>query len=97
MSNIVAGTMTKKGKTPRYPTADEIRQAVISRADEFSRLTGKTKSVIGQQAVNDPAFIADVEAGRNITINLYKRFMDWLDDNWPEPSRVRAPAGRKTA
>lgn len=86
---MVFGIMPKP-KPIAYPTEDEIRSALIRRAEEFSRLTGMTKTDIGLQAVNDGAFLGQVEKDRNFGIKLYKRFMDWLDDHWPEPSKRAA-------
>jgi len=77
-----------------FPSEQEIRDAVVRRADEFSRLTGMSKTEIGKRAVNDGAFLNQVAAGRNFTINLYRRLMDWLDENWPRQShRVRPKGG----
>jgi len=70
-----------------FPTEQEIRDALIQRADEFSRQTGIPKTEIGKRAVNDGAFLGQVAEGRNFTINLYRRLMDWLDANWPEPEQ----------
>lgn len=67
-----------------YPSDSEIRAALLRRADEFIRLTGSTKSAIGKDAVNDPAFLGQVAAGRNFTIGMYQRVMAYLDANWPK-------------
>jgi hypothetical protein len=84
-------------KKVEYPTDAEIRAAIARRAADYSELTGTALSAIGQQAVSDPAFVTDVAEGRNITLKLYKRFMDWLDDHWPTPAQIRAQAERKSA
>ena len=73
-------------KNPIYPTEDELRAALLARADEFTKLTGMTRTQIGLEAVNDGAFLGQVEKDRNFGIKLYSRFMSWLDDHWPEPA-----------
>ncbi len=72
-----------------FPNEQEIRDALIRRAEEFSRQTGMSKTEIGKRAVNDGAFLSQVAEGRNFTIRLYRRLMDWLDTNWPEPETRR--------
>jgi hypothetical protein len=73
----------------RFLTKQEIRDALVGRADEFGRLTGKSKSEIGKLAVNDGAALSRIEAGGNFTVDLYGRFMDWFDKHWPQ-RRVKA-------
>jgi hypothetical protein len=79
-----------------FPREQEIREALVRRAEEFSRQTGISKTEIGKRAVNDGAFLGQVAEGRNFTIKLYRRLMDWLDANWPEPEMRRAKAKRGT-
>jgi hypothetical protein len=73
------------------PNHDTIRDAMVACAREYVRLTGNPISAVGKNAVNDPAFISQVEKGRNFTIEMYRRVMSWLDDNWPPESRHRRP------
>lgn len=81
-------------RTISFPTDEEIRAALIRRAEEFSRLTGIPKTEIGKLAVNDAAVLGQIAEGRNFTINLYRRLMDWLDTEWPRaPRRPRAKGG----
>lgn len=68
---------------PAYPTEDEIREALIRRATKFCELTGSSITAVGQQAVNDTAFIHDIKNGKNFTVARFQRAMDWLDENWP--------------
>ena len=82
---------------PDYPSEGEIRAALIRRADEFTRLTGLPKSVVGKEAVNDPAFLSQVAGGRNFTVGLYRRVMDWLDENWPKDGDPKAKAPERAA
>jgi hypothetical protein len=72
-----------------FPTEQEIRDALVRRADEFSRQTGMSKSEIGKLALNDGAFLNQVRKGRNFTIMVYRRLMDWLDANWPDREEQR--------
>lgn len=66
-----------------YPSELKIREALIQRTEEFSRLTGTARTTISKSAVNDPAFLSRVVNGSNFTIGLYTRVQNWLDDNWP--------------
>lgn len=77
-----------------YPREQEIRDALVRRAEEFSRQTGIPRTEIGKRAVNDGAFLGQVAAGRNFTIKLYRRLMDWLDQNWPEAETRRTRSRR---
>lgn len=69
-----------------YPTADAVRDALLRRADEFTKLTGVPRSAIGKQSINSPGLLSQVENGRNITFGTYERVMSWLDHNWPRAS-----------
>lgn len=71
-----------------YITDARIRAELLNRSDRFCALTGKSKSVIGKQAVNDAALLKDVEEGRNFTVGTYQRVMDWLSENWPAPETI---------
>lgn len=72
-----------------YPSEADIRQALVSRADQFCEITGRTRSEIGKSAINDGAFISRAADGRNFTMDTYRRVMDWLDANWPAPIEQR--------
>lgn len=78
------------------PSSDDIRQGLIDRVNEFVRLTGMTKSEIGKRAVQDVAFISELEAGRNITLKSYERLRAFLDEHWPKngaaPDNQRSPS-----
>lgn len=76
-----------------FPSEKAIRGALLARAHEFSRLTGMSAADIGKRAINDPAFLYQVEEGRNFTILTYRRFMAWLDKRWPADD-VPMPASR---
>jgi hypothetical protein len=73
----------------RPPSESEIRTALLRKISRFSRLTGMSRTAIGLAAVNDGAFVPDVEDGRNVTIGTYQRCLDWLDANWPTDKAVR--------
>lgn|SRR5215813_11358124 len=62
-----------------YPRADEIREALLSRADALARLTGLSRSVISKKALNDTSFLHKVAAGGNFTVRSYERLMAWID------------------
>jgi hypothetical protein len=73
----------------KIPSADDLRRGLLAQLDEFAKLSGMTKSEIGKNAVNDVAFISDLEAGRNITLKLYDRVRSYIDNNWPDRSALR--------
>lgn len=66
-----------------YPTEHKIRVSLVSRVDEFIRITGSNKSKIGLGAVKDPAAISRIAAGGNFTIGTYGRIQKYLDRRWP--------------
>lgn len=67
-----------------YPSAANIRAALLLRAASFRRKTGMPLSAIGKNAINDSAFLFAVAEGRNLTLRTYQRVMDWIDQNQPE-------------
>lgn len=77
-----------------YPTATEIRTALVKRAKEFSDLTGTPITSIGKQALNDSAFFTRLEAGSNTSLETYQKVHDWLTKHWPKakPSSPRTTA-----
>jgi hypothetical protein len=54
-------------------------------------MTGMPRSEIGIRALNDPSFLAQVEAGRNIKIRTFESFILWLDQHWPNGTADPAP------
>lgn len=66
-----------------YPRYEQIRDALVERTREFTRLTGTSISAVGREAVSDTSFIADVEKGLSFTVGKYQRMHSWLDKNWP--------------
>jgi hypothetical protein len=42
------------------------------------------KYQIGLLALNDPAFIGQIEQGRNFKVRTFDNFMSWLDSHWPD-------------
>jgi hypothetical protein len=61
------------------PTADDIRQKLLDRADAFARKHEISLSRIGLEALRDSKFLSEVRAGRNFTIGSYQAVMDWID------------------
>jgi hypothetical protein len=41
---------------------------------------------IGQRSLNDPGFLSQLEAGRNIRLRTFETFMTWLGVHWPADS-----------
>lgn len=62
------------------PTSDEIRNALMARAEAHASSKKISLSTIGLRAVNDSKFFAQVKDGRGFNINTYQRVMDWLDE-----------------
>jgi hypothetical protein len=74
-----------------YPTANDLRVALLQRAETFCALTGTSLSAIGRTAVNDGSLLFEIQKGRNFTVGTYTTVMGWLDANWPQPS-IQMPA-----
>jgi hypothetical protein len=79
---------------PAYPSVQTIREAMLMRAREFSRISGLSVADIGQLALNDTAFLYKVSQGRNFNLDTYRKLMAWLDRRWPSDS-VPAPNGAR--
>lgn len=62
------------------PTGEDIKKALIGRAESFAAAKKTTLSTIGLKAVNDSKFFTQVKDGRGFSINTYQRVMDWLDE-----------------
>jgi hypothetical protein len=77
---------------PAYPTVKAIRDALLTRAAEFTRITGMSAAEIGKRALKDPAFVYKARDGRNFTVQSYRKLMTWLDRRWP-PDSVPAANG----
>lgn len=60
-------------------TADAVRQHLLTRVDAFCERTKNSASHVGEQAVRDSKFIANVRRGDNFTVKTYQRVIDWLD------------------
>jgi hypothetical protein len=74
----------------RYPTADDVRAALIERMDAYCKKTGIAASSVCASAFNDTTFFRKVVDGRNFTIGQYQRMIDFIDahPNGP-PKRKR--------
>jgi hypothetical protein len=71
----------------KFPTAEDLRILLLKSAARYEELTGIPRSVIGENALGDPAFVTQVEAGRDFRIKTFETFMLWLQDHWPRPKR----------
>jgi hypothetical protein len=60
-------------------TAEAVRQNLLARVSAFRDRSGCSLSYIGEQALRDSKFIANVQRGDNFTIKTYQRVIDWLD------------------
>lgn len=61
-------------------TADDIRNALIERAQRFCVTHHTSLSAIGDDAVNDSKFLMRVKNGLGFNINTYQKVVDWLDE-----------------
>lgn len=61
-------------------TSDEIRSALIQRAELFAEKNGMSLSSIGVAAVKDAKFLHRVKSGKNFNIDTYQRVVEWLSD-----------------
>lgn len=71
-------------------TSDEVRKHLLTRARSFGAEFGLSLSAIGDGAIRDSKFLANVERGENFTIKTYQRVLDWID---AERALRRAGAG----
>lgn len=78
-----------------YPRGQDLRQAIVDRAFEYSRLTGMGLAVIGREAVGDVNFVSQVQNGRNFTIGTYDKFMKYLDAKMAARAAQEAKAKAK--
>lgn len=62
-----------------YPTDAEIRATLLTRADEFCRVTKMARSTLGDKAVGDSSFLHRVKKGSGFTIGIYQRVMSYMD------------------
>lgn len=61
-------------------TADAIRATLLARAGAYAERTGCKLSRIGEEAIRDSKFLANVQSGGNFTIKTYQRVIDWIDE-----------------
>lgn len=67
-------------KLPECPHIDDIRNALIVRAQCFCNLTGMTPTALCRGAFGDSNFLRRVENGENFTVGKYQRLNDYIDD-----------------
>lgn len=65
--------------TPNF-TSEEIRAALIQRAEAFGDKNGMSLSSIGLAAVKDAKFLHRVKGGKNFNIDTYQRVVEWLSE-----------------
>lgn len=92
--------LTYAGNVPILPAMmevgdisdDAIRQNLLARATAFSDRTGYSFSRIGEEAIRDSKFLANVKSGRNFTVKTYQRVIDWMDEAERSPTRQNTAA-----
>lgn len=65
------------------PTSEQVRQALLRRANDYARLTGLKLGTVSDRCAGDGKFLLQIERGENFTVDRYQRAMDWLESNWP--------------
>lgn len=71
-------------------TTDEIRSALVKRAEAYAQKHGVSLSRIGLAAVNDTKFLHRVKNGENFNIGTYHRVVEWLSANEPRGTETAA-------
>jgi hypothetical protein len=61
-------------------SSDDIRTALVARAEAFAMANNTSLSAIGLNAVNDTKFLIRVRDGLGFNIKTYQRVIDWLDE-----------------
>lgn len=60
-------------------SANTVREHLLARARSFCEARKTSFSAIGDAAINDSKFLANVEKGENFTVRTYQRVIDWID------------------
>lgn len=61
-------------------TEQAIRENLLRLAKAYAARTGCSLSSIGEAAINDSKFVANVERGKNFTVKTYQRVIDWINN-----------------
>lgn len=76
-------------QTDKAPTSDDLRQALLARANEYAELAtgpnGKKPALgtISDKCAGDGKFLSEISKGGNFTVDRYTKAMAWFDANWP--------------
>lgn len=65
-----------KGK---FPTGEELRHAMLDRAQEFHSISGKSLSSISKRATGNISFLTKIRGGENFSVKSYDLFMRGMD------------------
>ena len=68
----------------RYPTEQEMRDALLGRAKEYCAVARIRPSVLERKTGRANGFFKSLAAGRNFTVKTYTEMMTWFDENWPD-------------
>lgn len=91
MSLDNAGRIPLNGRMDQIaPSADDIRQKLLARAEAFAAKHEVSFSRIGLEALKDSKFLSEVKTGRNFTIGSYQAVMDWMDAQESKRGEVAA-------
>jgi hypothetical protein len=57
---------------------------LLAKAKEYCSLTGRARSGVSLEILNDSKFFDRIEAGAGCTVRTYEKVMKWFRNNWPE-------------
>lgn len=72
--------------TEKPPTSEDLRKALLDRANEYAELTKLALGTVSDRCAGDGKFLSGLTAGGNFTADRYTKAMAWFDANWPEAS-----------
>jgi hypothetical protein len=59
-------------------------QVLLEKTDEFCALTGRARSGIAAEILNDTKFFDRLESGATCTVRTFNKVYEWLVSNWPK-------------
>jgi hypothetical protein len=63
----------------KYPCADDLRLALLKRAEALSVVSGISLTKLAKAAVGDGGFFGSIRSGANFEMRTYERAMAWLE------------------
>lgn len=72
------------------PSAEEIRNALVARAEAYCEAAQTSLSAISLAAVKDSKFLGRLKNGEGFHIRTYQRVNEWLDEAERKLSKEQA-------